>query len=88
MKKHLYIIVFLVASVNICLSQHITFGIVNSLDFNLYRFYNSDYLQNRYTVKHDLGWTFGISALYYVNNNFILHKNEGTNITQNILFRI
>ncbi len=74
MKKFLYIIVFLVSSSNLGLSQQITFGIVNSLDFNLYRFYNSDYLQNRYTVKPDLGWTFGFSALYNVNNNFILQS--------------
>lgn len=74
MKKFFYIIVFLVSSSNVGLSQQITFGIVNSLDFNLYRFYNSDYLQNRYTVKPDLGWTFGVAALYNVNNNFILQS--------------
>jgi len=73
-KKFLYVIVFLVISSNLGLSQQITFGIVNSLDFNLYRFYNSDYLQNRYTVKPDLGWTFGISALYNLNNNFIIQS--------------
>jgi len=74
MKKFLYIIVFLVSSSNVGLSQQITFGFVNSLDFNLYRFYNSDYLQNRYIVKPDLGWTFGVAALYNVNNNFILQS--------------
>lgn len=82
MKKYFYIIVFLFAISKYGLSQHITFGIVNSLDFNLYRFYNSDYLHNRYTVKADPGWTFCVSALYSLNNNLSFYSGIGVSAKQ------
>lgn len=57
---------------NFGLSQQWYIGVNNGLDFNLYKFYNSDYKSGRSIVKPDIGWTFGLSGLYRPNHNISL----------------
>jgi len=82
MKKYCFIFLFTIISSSCAISQRLTFGIVNSIDFNLYRFYNSDYLQNRYVAKPDVGWTFTAAALYNVNNNLSFLSGIGISTKQ------
>jgi hypothetical protein len=65
-------VAFITILVNFGYSQQWYLGVNNGLDFNLYKFYNSDYIDGRTLVKPDVGWTFGFSGLYSVNRNVTL----------------
>lgn len=65
-------VVFISMLVNFGYSQKWYLGLNTGLDFNLYKFYNSDYIDGRTLVKPDVGLTFGFSGLYVANKNVTL----------------
>lgn len=65
-------VIFLFVVFNFGISQQWYIGVSNGLDFNLYKFYNSDYKSGRSLVRPDIGWTFGLAGLYRPNQNITL----------------
>lgn len=72
MKKLSFCISFILILSNFGYAQQWYLGVCTGLDFNLYKFYNSDYINGQTLVKPDIGWTFGLSGLYKTNENIIL----------------